>query len=221
MTVLLTAIDATTAFAKAGTVGPFSLTVQSGEVCLVTGPARSGKSVLLGMLAGLHQLSAGSIIGPPTLATRTSHAVVPQVIALVQGLTMGENILLSSRLKLSPNPSQEWTEEVIASLSLGHLLNRTPLETSYGECHRVMLARALCTEPSMLLVDEPFAHQDPEMCDSIIGLLRRYATTTDDTCCVVACRRYEPDLWGKPADVTLVAEGLHRVNRSAHPIAGD
>lgn len=80
---------------------------------------------------------------------------------------------------------------------------RAPLEASYGECHRVMLARSLCTQPSVLFVDEPFAHQDPEMCDSIIGLLRFHASSADDTCCVVACRRYDAVLWGKPADVTL------------------
>ena len=80
---------------------------------------------------------------------------------------------------------------------------RAPLEASYGDCHRVMLARSLCTQPSVLFVDEPFAHQDPEMCDSIIGLLRFHASSADETCCVVACRRYDAVLWGKPADVTL------------------
>ena len=53
------------------------------------------------------------------------------------------------------------------------------------------------------LVDEPFAHQDPEMFDSIIGLLGLHASAVDDTCCVVACRRYDSVVWGKPADVTL------------------
>lgn len=106
-------------------------------------------------------------------------------------------------LKLSPKPPPDWTDAVIANLGLGHLMQRTPREASYGECHRVMLARSLCTQPSVLLVDEPFAHQDPEMCDSTIGLLGLHASAVDDTCCVVACRRYDSVVWGKPADVTL------------------
>ena len=106
-------------------------------------------------------------------------------------------------LKLSPKPPPDWTDAVIANLGLGHLMQRTPREASYGECHRVMLARSLCTQPSVLLVDKPFAHQDPEMCDSTIGLLGLHASAVDDTCCVVACRRYDSVVWGKPADVTL------------------
>ncbi len=204
MTVLLEAKGARTEFSGKAAVGPVSVIVHSGDVCLITGPARSGKSVLLGMLAGLYPLSAGSILGPPHSATRIPHALVPQSIALVEGLTMGENILLSSRLKLSPEPPQDWTDEVIGKLGLAHLLQRAPREASYGECHRVMLARSLCTQPSVLFVDEPFAHQDPEMCDSIIELLRLHANRADDACCAVACRRYDSALWGKPADVTLV-----------------
>jgi ABC-type multidrug transport system ATPase subunit len=203
MSVLLEAKNALTEFPGIAVVGPVSITVQSGDVCLITGPARSGKSVLLGMLADLFPLSAGSIVGPPHSAARIPRAFVPQTIALVDGLTIGENILLSSRLKLSPKPPQDWTNAVIGNLGLGHLMQRTLREASYGECHRVMLARSLCTQPSVLLVDEPFAHQDPEMFDSIIGLLGLHASAVDDTCCVVACRRYDSVVWGKPADVTL------------------
>lgn len=77
-----------------------------------------------------------------------------------------------------------------------------------------MLARRPCTQPSVLVVDEPFAHQDPEMCDSIIALLRLHASSAADACCVVACRRYESVLWGKPADVTL-RESIDAASESA------
>ncbi|MCU1392663.1 MAG: lolD1 [Ilumatobacteraceae bacterium] len=205
MTVLVEAQGAQTALIAATVIGPINVTVRSGEVCLITGPARSGKSVVLGMLAGLYRLSGGLITRPPSTSKRTPHALVPQTITLVEGLTMGENILLSSRLKLSAKPAAEWTDEVTDTLKLTHLLHRTPREASYGECHRVMLARSLCTQPSVLFVDEPFAHQDPEMCESIIGLLRRFAAGPDDAACVVACRRYDAELWGKPADLIMTA----------------
>lgn len=173
------------------TLGPIDLTVAGGDTVTIIGPSSSGKTVLLGALAGYHRPTRGSI----TRALSRHHpivGVVPQAVSLVDGLTVGENILLDTRLGLAEPPDPDWLDRIVGDLNLHMLWSRHTHEASYGEAHRIMLARSLAAQPAIRLVDEPFAHQDPEMCTTIAAIL--HDATTRTRCCIIATRREQPDL---------------------------
>ena len=182
-------------------VGPIDLAVHGGETCVVTGASLSGKTVLLGAIAGLYQPSGGTLTISAANTGRSHWAVVPQAISLIEGLTIAENIQIDSRLGLVPAAAREWTDHIVEQLDLGALWKREPRQASYGERHRIMLARALSTRPTILLVDEPFAHQDPEMCATIAALVGQ--ATDSSSCSIVTCRRTDVTHWPDATTVEL------------------
>ena len=165
------------------------LTLRGGDLCVIAGEALSGKSRLLAVLAG--------IIAPDTGVVEHARPgacnLVPQHIALVAGISVADNIQLASIMNSTPGPPRDWYDEVIDRLDLREFLERRPDQTSYGQQHRTMLARSLCARPDVLLADEPFDHQDPEMADEIARLMSDYAAAGH--ACVVALRRGTPSAW--------------------------
>ena len=133
--------------------------LEDGVVVCLLGPAASGTSRLLDAVAADH---------PPWPET----AVIPQRVVLVGELTVGENLHLAGLLaRRPPTDGQGWIEW----LGLGHLLGRMPSSISVGEQQRTMIGRALLSDPSLLLADEPTAHQDPVRAGAVLGALVRHA----------------------------------------------
>lgn len=165
-----------------------SLAVEPGKVTVVSGPSMSGKTTLVGVLAGWQAVTAGSVEwanGNPTWATV---AVVPQGFALLDELTVQENILLAARSgSVDVDPSQ--CAAIVDRLQLTTLLHRSADEISVGERQRTMVARGLVGRPPCVLADEPVADQDDANVQAILDLLCDVAARGGG--CLIATRNVE------------------------------
>ena len=138
------------------------LDVRAGEFLTLLGPSGCGKSTALRIIAGLSAPTAGVVEWPYAAAERESRiGFVFQEPTLMPWTNVFHNVLLP--LKLKKVPAAEASERVAAALDrvgLRDFANAYPRELSGGMRMRVSIARALVTEPALLLMDEPFAALD-------------------------------------------------------------
>ncbi|MFZ1072613.1 MAG: ATP-binding cassette domain-containing protein [Verrucomicrobiia bacterium] len=143
--------------------------VKPGEIFVIMGPSGSGKSVLLKHLIGLELPDAGEIfingesIQTPEIAAKYRMALVFQSGALLNSLTVGENVglyLSEHRLK-PPEEIQRIVTEKLEDVGLKDTADKMPDELSGGMKKRAALARALVIEPQLILYDEPTSELDP------------------------------------------------------------
>jgi NitT/TauT family transport system ATP-binding protein len=142
-----------------------SLSIEAGEFVCLLGPSGSGKSTLLNLLAGLLTPSKGRVSGARGVieGPGPDRAVVFQDAALFPWLTLEQNVKFPMRIQGVPRDVQ--AREVERLLRLVHLWkfrDRYPHELSGGMRQRGALARALATDPAVLLMDEPFAALDAQ-----------------------------------------------------------
>jgi phospholipid/cholesterol/gamma-HCH transport system ATP-binding protein len=143
--------------------------VQPGEIFVIMGPSGSGKSVLLKHLIGLEAPDSGQIlindesIDSPETMDKHRMALVFQSAALLNSLTVGENVglyLSEHRLK-SPEEINRIVLEKLETVGLKGAADKMPSELSGGMKKRAAIARALVTEPQLILYDEPTSELDP------------------------------------------------------------
>lgn len=169
----------------------FDLTLQGGELVVLHGPSGSGKTTILHLLAGWERPDQGVVTwagGTGSTPGWSEVAVIPQTLALLEELTVAENITLP--LRAAARAAVELSDDlarVLEELSLTPLLDRPVDQISVGEQQRVMIARALATRPTVVLADEPTAHQD-ERNAGVIGRLL-LETTRAGAACVLATRQ--------------------------------
>ena len=141
-----------------------SLSLAAGEITVLAGPSGSGKTTLVNLLAGFEGPDAGAVHWPGDTSrpTWSDLAVVPQALGLLDELTLTENVTLPLRLRDGRvgAGARARVEEVLDALGVGHVGGHQPSEASLGEQQRGAIARALVVEPTVLLLDEPTAHQD-------------------------------------------------------------
>jgi len=161
-----------------------NLNIRKGEFLCIVGPSGCGKSTLLHLIAGLHQVTSGSIFvdEKPVSEPGTDRILIFQEHGLFPWLTVGENVEFGMKMKgLSKS---ERTERIAHYLRLVHLLqfkDSRPHQLSGGMRQRVALARALATEPDVLLMDEPFAALDAQTRDLLHDELERIWSETGCT----------------------------------------
>ena len=158
--------------------------VAEGEVFGLLGPNGAGKSTTVGMLtttivptAGTARLAGHDVAKSPLLA-RSVSSVVFQEAVVDRGLTGRANLELHTRLwGVPPTRAKRRTQELIEALGLADLIDRRVRTYSGGERRRLEIARALCSEPQVLFLDEPTVGLDPrirhELLDVIAGLRAR------------------------------------------------
>jgi phospholipid/cholesterol/gamma-HCH transport system ATP-binding protein len=143
--------------------------VQPGEVFVIMGPSGSGKSVLLKHIIGLEKPDAGEILiegqpaDSPDVMSRYRMAMVFQSGALLNSLTVGENVglyLVEHRLK-PPDEIARIVSEKLDGVGLKGTEDKMPNELSGGMKKRAAIARALVIEPQLILYDEPTSELDP------------------------------------------------------------
>ncbi|MET0271665.1 MAG: ABC transporter ATP-binding protein [Phenylobacterium sp.] len=139
-------------------LGPFSLAVGGGEIVALVGPSGCGKSTALRLLAGLEAPTRGAVVRTPG---RGETAVVFQAPTLAPWLTARANAALPLELDgVARQTAVGRADEALARVGLAGAETARPAQLSGGMAMRVSLARALVTEPKLLLLDEPFAALD-------------------------------------------------------------
>ncbi len=142
-----------------------NLDVEKNEVIAVLGPSGCGKSTLLRLITGLTQADEGEIKFNGYPLERETHKEISMVFqnyALLPWMSVADNIALGFNLSMR-NLSQEnrdKVEEIMAMVGLSGFDKAYPSELSGGMCQRVGFARALITEPELLLLDEAFSALD-------------------------------------------------------------
>lgn len=156
--------------------------VQSGEILALLGPSGCGKSTLLRAVAGLDQLSGGTIEWPLDGDADTRVGVVFQQPLLLPWLTVRENVTLGLRYRAHRGVADDAAvESVIGEFGLGDLVEAYPDELSGGQAQRVSVARTVVTQPQIVLLDEPFSALDPltraSMQDWLVGIQQSLGLT--------------------------------------------
>jgi NitT/TauT family transport system ATP-binding protein len=143
---------------QARALGPVSLAIGAGEIVALVGPSGCGKSTALRLLAGLETPARGEVV---RTAGRGETAVVFQAPTLAPWLSARANAALPLELAgVARRESFARADAALVRVGLGGAETARPAQLSGGMAMRVSLARALVTEPKLLLLDEPFAALD-------------------------------------------------------------
>jgi len=175
-------------FGKTQVLHGISLDISDGEFMVLVGPSGCGKSTLLRMLAGLEDITAGTIAIDGRVVNDLDSkdrdiAMVFQSYALYPHMTVRENMGFSLRLrKESVRRIAEGVERAAKILNLEPYLDRYPRELSGGQRQRVAMGRAIVRDPKVFLFDEPLSNLDAKlrvaMRSEIKALHQRLKTTT-------------------------------------------
>jgi NitT/TauT family transport system ATP-binding protein len=145
-------------------LGPFDLDVVKGEFVSLLGPSGCGKSTALRLIAGLSAPTSGTVhVARRTGEARAGHSIgfVFQEPTLMPWASVRENVRLPLKLAHAPaDAANARVGEALAQVGLSDFADAFPRELSGGMKMRVSLARALVTDPDILLMDEPFAALD-------------------------------------------------------------
>jgi lipopolysaccharide export system ATP-binding protein len=147
-----------------------SMDLARGEVVALLGPNGSGKTTCFYCIAGLVPPDAGQVLIDGQDATRLPMfrrarmgiGYLPQEMSIFRGLSVEQNIMSVLEVALGDaHHRRDRLEELLGDFSIGHLRGAPALALSGGERRRVEIARCLASNPSFLLLDEPFAGVDP------------------------------------------------------------
>lgn len=179
---LLTLDDVKVHYGGVKAVDGVSFQVQAGKVCGVIGPNGSGKTTTINAITRTARLTSGSI----TFDGRPLDAVAPhemrrrglvrtfQGIRLVPELTVRENILIAAeQCDGARTTTAAIVDDVVERLALGHVVRERPAALPYGTQRRVEIARALSTQPKLILLDEPVAGMNQSERAEIAEILAR------------------------------------------------
>jgi multiple sugar transport system ATP-binding protein len=193
-------------------VDDVSLTVESGEFMVLVGPSGCGKSTLLRMIAGLEEVTAGTVfIGDRDvthLAPRHRDiAMVFQNYALYPHMTVRKNLAYGLKVRRTPKAEIERrVTDVAKMLGLEQFLDRRPASLSGGQRQRVAMGRAIVREPAAYLMDEPLSNLDAKLRVGMRAELSRLHERLGTTTVYVTHDQIEAMTLGQR--VTVMKDGL-------------
>ena len=167
---------------KRKVVNKVSLNLQKGEAIGLLGPNGAGKTTCFYMIAGLIDTDEGDIILdrsrinhlPMHIRAKNGIGYLPQESSIFRGLTVEQNILSVLEIqKYTKNEKFQILEELMSEFNIGKIRNSYGATLSGGERRRTEIARALATNPSYILLDEPLAGIDPIAIDDVKNLIHK------------------------------------------------
>ena len=172
-------------FGKKEVVRGIDFSMTSGEVLGLLGPNGAGKTTTFYMIVGFYRPTSGDVFLndrcitrlPMYKRARLGISYLPQETSVFRKLTVEENIwaIIETRRDLSEEQKHALLEELIEEFAIGRIRQQPAYTLSGGERRRTEIARALATEPQILLLDEPFAGIDPIAVADIKAMVRLLA----------------------------------------------
>ncbi len=205
MTTLLKLDTVTKRFGGLTAVNKFSTEIQAGELCALIGPNGSGKTTIFNVITGIYTPTEGQVLlagedisgKRPDLITGMGIARTFQNIRLFKGLNVLENVIIGKHLRLQSNPASavlhlpKYLDEekimrqqgmvLLESLGLDHFAFDEPTSLPYGQQRKLEIARALATNPRLLLLDEPAAGMSPSDAEELMKFILHILETFDLT----------------------------------------
>ncbi|MCV6609991.1 MAG: LPS export ABC transporter ATP-binding protein [Amphritea sp.] len=167
----LEALNLAKSYKSRAVVKDVSMTIDSGQIVGLLGPNGAGKTTCFYMIVGLVDADQGRVRidhedlthDPMHGRARKGIGYLPQEASIFRKLSVQDNIMaiLETRKELSRSEQKQKLDELLEEFHITHLRNSLGMSLSGGERRRVEIARALATEPTFILLDEPFAGVDP------------------------------------------------------------
>jgi lipopolysaccharide export system ATP-binding protein len=182
---LITTTDLVKAYRGRTVVQGVSISVNPGEIVGLLGPNGAGKTTTFYMIVGLVRPTAGAITfkgkevtsKPMYQRARMGMGYLAQEPSIFRKLTVADNIMaiLETR-KLTNRQRRQKQQELMEDLGIAGLAKQMAFTLSGGERRRLEIARALVTEPAMILLDEPFSGVDPLAVYDVQEIIRKLKT---------------------------------------------
>lgn len=184
-------------FLKRQVLFDINLDIKLGEIAIMNGPSGSGKTTLLSLIGGLRSVQSGSlnVLGKEMNRAKKNHLIyhrrkigyIFQEHNLLQCLTAMQNVVMSLELHHSyySKDAYEKAKIMLTEVGLGNKIHCYPESLSGGEKQRVAVARALVSNPQLILADEPTASLDSKSGRDIVNLLQHLAKEQKTTILMV------------------------------------
>ena len=179
---LLTATHLSKSYNKRKVVNDVSLTVNAGEIVGLLGPNGAGKTTSFYMIAGLVHPDQGTVVldgqdvtrMPMYRRARLGLGYLPQEDSIFRNLSSQDNLLaiLETRSDLNRKQRKETADQLLARFGIEKLRHSLAITLSGGEKRRLAIARSLCSNPKVLMLDEPFAGVDPLAVEDIQRIVK-------------------------------------------------
>ena len=166
-----------------------NLNFNSGILNLVSGPSGSGKTTLLNLIAGLEKPSSGLIMLDDDVQSSNDKFIEPEnrnIGFIFQDFALFPHLNIKQNIEFSGNRNDELLNKLINKLSIATHLSKYPHELSGGQQQRVSIARALFSEPKILLIDEPISNQDKNNKTEIIRIISEFIKEKEIVCVLVS-----------------------------------
>jgi NitT/TauT family transport system ATP-binding protein len=161
-----------------------SLSISPGEFVAIIGQSGCGKSTLLSLISGILKPTAGAVLvdGRPVSGPSRNVGYMLQQDYLFEWRSILDNAVLGAEIQgANMAKARERASQLLSRYGLGQFMDHLPRQLSGGMRQRVALARTLCTEPDVVLLDEPFSALDSQtrlaLADEVADILRREGKT--------------------------------------------
>ncbi len=167
-------------YKKRTVVNGASIEVSKGEIVGLLGPNGAGKTTTFYMIVGMIKPDGGKVFLDETEITkvpmykraRMGIGYLPQEASIFRRLSVEDNLTaILEMIQISPKEKKEKCEKLLEDLSITHIRKSMGFQLSGGERRRTEIARALATDPSFILLDEPFAGVDPIAVEDIMNIV--------------------------------------------------
>jgi branched-chain amino acid transport system ATP-binding protein len=180
-TPILAAQGLTRRFGGLTAVNQVDIQIQAGELIGLIGPNGAGKTTLFNLLMGLIKPSSGEVYlqgqritgFKPHQVARLGMVKTFQNVALFPDMTVLDNVLTGGLLRLSLNEARELARHNLAKVGMAHIADKKAADLTFPEKALVEMARALCTQPKVVLLDEVMAALNHTEMDQILALIRK------------------------------------------------